>query len=41
MRAVASSLTNEQIKNVVFYLSSLQKPAKGRVPPEEQSPHRD
>ena len=41
MRAVASSLTNEQIKNIVFYLSSLQKPPKGRVPSKGQSHSRD
>ena len=41
MRAVASSLTNEQIKNIVFYLFSLQKPPKGRFPSKGQSHSRD
>ena len=41
MRAIASSLTNEQIKDVVFYLSSFQKPVQGRVPSEGQSPKTD
>jgi len=41
MRAVASSMTNEQIRDVVFYLSSLRKPVKNRTSFEEQSPSRD